>query len=113
LKSQYEPFRRLFWWLLVGSKGGRTRLQILGALRLSSANANQLAMMLGLNYKTIQHHLRVLVENRMVSVTGEKYNVTYMLSPELLANIDILESVVKESGISKKEISRWAWRRSG
>jgi len=113
LNSAYEPLRRLFWWLLVGSRGGHTRLLILMSLRHSPANANQLATQLRLNYKTVQHHLRVLAENRMVVASGEKYNVTYRLSPELLANIDILDATIRRPGIRRREVADWAWGRSG
>ena len=108
-----ESLRRLFWWLLVGSRGGPTRLQILMVLREGPANANQIATRLGLNYKTVQHHLRILEENRMIISEGGKYNVIYRLSPELLDNIDILDSVIENAKIGRKEVDSGAWARSG
>ena len=77
-------------------------MQILMLLRQGPANANQIAVKLNLNYKTVQHHLRVLEENRMIVSEGERYNVTYRLSPELLDNIDILDSIIKSISSSKE-----------
>ena len=107
-----ESLRRLFWWVLAGSRGGATRLQILNLLREGPANANQIASRLNLNYKTVQHHLRVLEENRMIVSEGGRYNVTYRLSPELLDNMDILESVIKNLS-SGREVNRREWGRYG
>ena len=108
-----ESLRRLFWWLLVGSRGGPTRLQILMLLREGPANANQIATRLGLNYKTVQHHLRILEENRMIVSEGSRYNVTYRLSPELLDNIDILDSIIEDARIKHREVNNHSWARSG
>ncbi len=113
MRQPYEPLRKLFWWLLVGSKGGHKRLMIIMALRQAPANANQLATKLGLNYKTIQHHLNVLMENRMIVAHGEKYNITYHLSPELLDNMDLIDSIIREAGIKMGEVREKAWDRSG
>ncbi len=107
-----EAIRRLFCWVLIGSKGGPTRLQILELLREGPANANQIAMRLNLNYKTVQHHLRILEENHMIVAEGERYNVTYRLSPELLDNIDILDSIIKSIS-SDKEVNKKPWGRFG
>lgn len=85
----------------MGSKGGPTRMQILMLLRQGPANANQIAVKLNLNYKTVQHHLKVLEENRMIVPEGERYNVTYRLSPELLDNIDILDSIIESISSGK------------
>jgi DNA-binding transcriptional ArsR family regulator len=106
--------RRLFYWLLVGSKGGPTRLSIILKLKDGPANANQLATSLKLNYKTVQHHLEILVENRMVVASGGRYNVVYSISPELWENMDILESIIQEvSRLKGGRMERWAWGLSG
>ncbi|MEM3122646.1 MAG: winged helix-turn-helix domain-containing protein [Nitrososphaerota archaeon] len=110
----HEGVRRLFYWLLVGSRGGPTRLLIILKLRDGPANANQLAASLKLNYKTIQHHLQILLDNRMVVASGEKYNVTYSISPELAQNMDILESIVVEvARLRGRWVEGWAWGLSG
>ncbi len=53
--------KRLLWWLIAGTRGGVNRARIILALHDLPSNANQLAEHLGLDYKTIRHHLDVLI----------------------------------------------------
>ena len=46
-------------------------------------NANQLATKLAMDYKTIRHHLFILLKNHLVLEAGEGYGAMYFLSPEL------------------------------
>ena len=79
-------------------------------LKDGPANANQLAAHLKLNYKTVQHHLEILTENRLVVPSDGKYNVVYSLSPELLENLDILQSIINEVGrVKGVQLEKWAW----
>lgn len=57
---------RILWWLIAGSKGGANRASILIALKDRPCNAHQRSEWLFLDYRTIQHHLRILDENRLV-----------------------------------------------
>ena len=77
---------RVLWWLIAGSKGGANRASILIALRERPCNANQLSERLGLDYKTVQHHLRILDENRMIVSQGGGYGKVYFLSKDLEAS---------------------------
>jgi DNA-binding transcriptional ArsR family regulator len=51
-------------------------------------NANQLATRLGMDYKTVRHHLTVLLKNHLVVAVGERYGEMYFISPELELNYD-------------------------
>lgn len=64
--------KRILWHILGGTRGGPLRIRILQALVDRPYNTNQLSTLLGADYKTIQHHLRVLTENRIVAVGGRK-----------------------------------------
>lgn len=47
-------------------------------------NANQLAERLGLDYKTVRHHLKVLLENDIIETNiGEKYGAMFFLSKSM------------------------------
>ncbi|MCX6650941.1 MAG: winged helix-turn-helix domain-containing protein [Methanomassiliicoccales archaeon] len=82
--------KTILWWLIAGSKGGINRARIIEALHGRPYNANQLTVMLGLDYKTIRHHLKVLVDNRIIeSNTGEKYGTMYFLSTEMEGNYNL------------------------
>jgi DNA-binding transcriptional ArsR family regulator len=73
--------KRVLWHLLGGTRGGPLRIRILQAILDRPYNTNQLAVLLGHDYKTIQHHLRVLTENRLLEPRGDGYGATYFTSP--------------------------------
>jgi DNA-binding IclR family transcriptional regulator len=74
-----------------------TRTEILMRLQAHPHNTNQLAKLLNLDYKTVQHHLDVLVENRLLSRHG-KYGGLYFLTPELEAEKATLREIWGKSG---------------
>lgn len=74
------------WWLIAGSKGGENRARIILELEKRPYNANKLAQKLSLDYKTIRHHIDVLLENNLVKSTGETYGTLYFLSDEMENN---------------------------
>lgn len=83
--------RRVIWWLIVGTKGGVNRARIIRALKESPYNANQLTELLGLDYKTVRHHLKVLQDNKIITVAGERYGTVYFLSPEMEAEYEVFK----------------------
>jgi len=85
--------KRLFWFLFVGSRGGLNRLKLVSAIKKNPLNANQLAKELGLDYKAIQHHIRVLEKNNIITKVGEKYGVTYFISNFLEANMESFNEI--------------------
>nr|AIF14205.1 transcriptional regulator ArsR family [uncultured marine thaumarchaeote KM3_66_E12] len=86
--------RRLFQFLLLGSRGGPSRIKIIHAIINSPLNTNQLAKEVGLDFKAVQHHLKVLTKNNMVVTMGEKYNVVYFPSPLLDESMDAFNDIV-------------------
>ncbi len=93
--------KRLLWFVFAGSRGGLNRLRIISKIRDKPHNTNQLAKELGLDYKAIQHHIRVLEKNNMLSKVGERYNVTYFISTFLTVNIESFEEIRRELDKSK------------
>ncbi len=85
--------KRLLWFVFAGSRGGLNRLKIISKLKENPFNTNQLAKEMGLDYKAIQHHIRVLEKNNMITKVGEKYNVTYFISTYLEVNMEAFEEI--------------------
>lgn len=85
--------KRLLWFVFTGSRGGLNRLRIISILKKTPLNTNQLAKELGLDYKAIQHHIKVLEKNNMITKVGEKYSVMYFISIFLEANMETLEEI--------------------
>lgn len=83
--SQQDPFlKRTLWQIIAGTRGGANRARILETLKEMPYNANKLAEKLNLDYKTVQHHLKVLVKNGLIatSETGA-YGALYFLTPRM------------------------------
>jgi DNA-binding transcriptional ArsR family regulator len=88
--------RRLLWYLLGGTRGGENRAKIMRAIKERPRNLHQLAQDMGLQYNLVQHHVTVLKRNALVTTAGERYGMTYFLSPWLESHYDIFEAVAKE-----------------
>ena len=91
---------RLFWYLFAGSAGGNNRIRIIMHLKERPYNRNQLAQILGLDYKAVQYHLDVLAKNNLITRQGEKYGVMFFISPYLEAKMDAFDEIYDK--ISKK-----------
>lgn len=86
-------FRSLMWYLLFGTRGGPNRRRLLEALDRTPANAHQLAERLGLDYRTVRHHLRILERNGAVSrPVGDAYATPYEISPSTSSYLESLAS---------------------
>jgi DNA-binding transcriptional ArsR family regulator len=95
LVTSGRSLKYLLGWLIAGTRGGATRVKIIKALKETPQNANQLAKQLGMDYRTIRHHLKVLEKNRIITTVGEGYGITYFLSPALEENYVLFEEIVK------------------
>ena len=59
-----------------------------------SYNTHQLAQKLQLDYKAIQHHMKVLEKNNMIHKIGGKYGAVFHLSVFLEVNIGALDMAI-------------------
>ena len=92
-------YKRVLMYLLVGSKGGPNRVQMIRLLREEPMNANKIGERLGLDYKTIQHHLKILQDNNLVVTNSAgTYGAMYFLTPYLEKNIHVLEEIWAKFG---------------
>ena len=88
--------RKLLLYLFTSTRGGFSRLRIIIHLLDQPCNTHQLAKKLDLDYKAVQHHLRVLEKNNMVSKIGEKYGAIFHLSNFLEIHIDALDEAIEK-----------------
>lgn len=93
--------KRLLWFIFAGSRGGLNRLRIIAILKERPLNTNQLAKELGLDYKAIQHHIKVLEKNNLITPVGEKYGVAYFISTFLEVNMESFEEIEAKLDKSK------------
>ena len=86
--------KNLLLYLFTSTRGGFTRLRIIMHLLNQPYNTHQLAQELDLDYKAVQHHMKVLEKNNMVSRIGEKYGAIFHLSNFLELNIATLDEAI-------------------
>lgn len=86
--------RKLLLYLFTSTRGGLTRLRIIMNLLEKPYNTHQLSQELELDYKAVQHHMKVLEKNNMVSKIGEKYGAIFHLSNFLEINITALDEAI-------------------
>ncbi len=84
----------LFWRLFVGSRGLTNRIRIMSVLRKRPSNRNQLATELGVDYKNIQHHIKVLEGSNLVKKIGNPYGLIYCVSAFFENNEAVFDEIV-------------------
>jgi len=93
-----ESFERVLWWLFGGTVGAGTRARVIRAIRERPRNAQQLSQALGLDYTTVRHHLRVLLENNLVVTSGEGYGKLYFPSNSMESHWGALDTILEKTG---------------
>ena len=88
--------KKLLLYLFTSTRGGFSRLRIIIHLLEKPCNTHQLAKKLDLDYKAVQHHMKVLEKNNMVSKIGEKYGAIFHLSNFLEINIGALDEAIEK-----------------
>jgi len=100
--NEEKYLRRLLWYLLGGTRGGPNRAEIIKALQKRPCNANQLAETLRVDYKTVQHHIRILEENGLVSLANKgSYGAVLFLTSKMEEALPILDEIWSRIGTRK------------
>ena len=86
----------VLWYVLTGTRGGKNRVRILRALDERPRNANQLAEALELDYKTVRHHLDVMMDNGLVTNSGDDYGAVYLPTDRVRHNWETVEDIMAE-----------------
>ena len=79
---------KLLFYLIEGTRGGKTRALILKHLIEKPYNAHRLAKALDMDYKTIRHHLNVLTRNEIVIRGSDGYTDLYFLSKKMESDLN-------------------------
>jgi DNA-binding transcriptional ArsR family regulator len=106
MSIRVRPLKYLLGWLIAGSRGGITRAKIIETLRENPQNANQLATSLGMDYRTIRHHLKILDKNKLITSTGDGYGNTYFLSVDLEENYVLFDEILNKLWKKQKRDKR-------
>lgn len=94
----FDPrFKRIPWFLFASTRGGSTRARIMNLINEMPANTNQISTNLNLNYKTVIHHLNVLIKNGLI-ITEDKgiYGSTYFLTPLMEQNFQLFNEILEK-----------------
>jgi len=85
------------WYVLTGTRGGANRVRLLRAIDDRPRNANQLAEDLDLDYKTVRHHLDVLMDNDVVERSGDDYGAVYLPTPRARQHWSTIETIMEQT----------------
>ena len=91
--------KNILWYLIAGTRGGETRGRIIELLQKKPSNANEIAELLKLDYKTIRHHLEILEKNNLITAINKgNYGAVYFLSPLMEQNIALFGEIWVQFG---------------
>lgn len=91
-----KVFRRILKLSVAGTRGGLVRFNILLMLDGRPLTTNEISKGIGLDYKTIEYHLRVLEKAGLIASSEEKYRRKYSHSSVLKMNMDVLDELHEE-----------------
>ena len=91
-----KQMNELFSSVFTGMGGRYTRLRIVCAITENPINSMELSKKLNLDYKTIQHNIKVLEKNNLIVRKGEGYGDIFFPSELITSNLPTLYSVIRE-----------------
>jgi DNA-binding transcriptional ArsR family regulator len=98
----FASFDSILTHMFVGTRGGDNRLRIIKKLERRQFNPNQLVKELGLDYKTIVHHLEILEENGLVERAGNKtYGGIFSMTEFGKSNMGLINRLIRDLGEGK------------
>ena len=86
-------------YLFLASRGGAMRWRIVVSVAAAPRNMNQLAEDLDVNYKTVQHHVRILEENDvLIASKAGSYGAAYFMTARMESHLAIFRDIWKGMG---------------
>ncbi len=100
-KHMYELFSSVF----TGMGGRYTRLRIICSITEEPMNTLELSKKLDLDYKTIQHNIKILEKNNLIVREGKGYGDMFFTSEIIPLNLPTLYAVIRkvEAKLDKSE----------
>lgn len=86
----------LFSSVFTGMSGRYTRMRIICAITELPMNTRELSKKLELDYKTVQHNIKVLESNNLIDREGEGYGDIFFPSEMLSSNLPTLYKVIRK-----------------
>jgi DNA-binding transcriptional ArsR family regulator len=90
--------------MLAGTRGGYTRGFIVKKLADKPYTTNQLAEALNIDYRTTSHHLDVLANNGIITITNDNM---YFLSKDMETNLNDFKQVWEKIERGIKQENPW------
>jgi predicted transcriptional regulator len=88
-------------YIFVGTRGGSNRIRIVELLKGEPLNPNRISEKLALDYKTIQHHIKILEENGVIVPSSKgTYGAIYFLTPYAEKHYEVMKSMWARFGQS-------------
>ena len=96
---------KLFSSVFTGMSGRYTRMRIICAITEEPMNTLELSKKLEMDYKTIQHNIKVLENNGLIDREGEGYGDLFFASDLISSNLQTLYKVIRrvEEKLDKSE----------
>jgi len=95
IKAKTNPeTKKLFWFLFAESVGAKNRIRIMSVLRKIPSNRHQLSTEVGLEFKGIQHHLKILEESNLVKKTEKQSRMIYYVSELFMHNEILFDEII-------------------
>jgi len=100
IQAEAHPeVKMVFWYVFASSRGGPNRIKIMSLLENRPSNTHQLSREMGLDYKAILQHVRVLEKNNLITKIGEGYGICHFPSPLFEENQSIFDETVTKMNI--------------
>ena len=99
-----KDMTKRFSTVFTGMSGRFTRMRIICAITETPMNVQQISETLELDYKTVQHNIRVLEKNNFIDRQGDGYGDIFFPSEIISANLPTLYKVIRrvEKRLEKK-----------
>ena len=88
--------KSVFSTVFTGMNGRYTRMRIICAITERPMNSRELSKKLKLDYKTIQHNIKVLEGNSLITREGDEYGDVFIVSELITSNLPTLYKVIRK-----------------